>query len=526
MLEFSRFKILFILSTCLAFVYLALPNFLSAEQRAALPEGLLGKTMSLGLDLQGGVHLLLEMDFDAYQAEQMENVRGNLRTALREANVGFFNFTAGPKQVTFTLRRETLGNRSIASLLKEAADGLEYEEDGDRILVHYSEDAIRAMRLRVLEQSIEIVNRRVNALGTTEPSITRQGDNRILVQVPGLDNPEQLKQIIGKTAKMTFHLVNANVSQEALFSGKVPLGTRLLPGDEASAREEGGLRSYAVYNTVELSGENLTNASVTYDQGQPVVAFSFDTVGARKFAEITKANVDKPFAVVLDGKVITAPVIRSPILDGNGIITGNFTPESANNLAILLRAGALPAPMHIAEERTVGPSLGADSIEAGKKASVIGVILVIVFMLLAYGLLGVFAAIAVLFNMAIVVGALSLLQATLTLPGIAGIVLTLGMAVDANVLIFERMREESLKGRTVFAAVDQGFRNAFGTIVDSNLTTLIAAAVLFAFGTGTIKGFAVTLSIGIVSSMFTAILLTRYMMVIWLKRVRPKKLPL
>ncbi len=526
MLEFSRFKITIVIFTCLAFVYLALPNFMSEQQREAVPEGVLGQTMSLGLDLRGGVHLLLEVDFDGYLAEQMEHLRSVIRMTLREEKVGFMNFSAGPKQVSFTLRRETLGENSLGSLMRKAGEGLEYEEEGDRVTVHYSDQTLKKMRLQVIEQSIEILNRRVNALGTTEPSITRQGDTRVLVQVPGLKDPAQLKEIIGKTAKMTFHLVNTTLDESSLFSGKPPLGTQILPGDEASAKGEGGLRSYAVFSKVELSGELLTNAYVTYEQGQPVVAFSFNTTGARKFADITKANVGKPFAVVLDDKVITAPVIRSPILDGNGIISGNFTPESANNLAILLRAGALPAPLAIVEERTVGPSLGADSIEAGKKAAIIGVVLVIGFMLVGYGLFGVFASFALLINLAMIVGVLSLLQATLTLPGIAGIVLTLGMAVDANVLIFERMREEIARGRTVFAAVDQGFRAAFGTIIDSNLTTLIAAGLLFAFGTGTIKGFAVTLSIGIISSMFSAILLTRMMVVIWLKRKRPKALPI
>jgi len=526
MLEFSRLKIVTVLLTCLMFIYWALPNFLSEEERASFPEGTLGQPMSLGLDLRGGVHLLLEMDFDKYLAEQMENLRADIRSLLQEEKIGYMNFAAGPKQVSFTLRRETMGENTLRALMRKAGEGVEYQEDGDNITVHYSDEQLKKMRLRVLEQSIEILNRRINALGTTEPSITRQGDNRVLVQVPGLKDPAQLKEILGKTAKMTFHLVNANVDMDALMSGKAPLGTRILEGDAASSRGEGLPRKYAVFSRIELSGEMLTNAYVTYEQGEPVVAFSFNTAGARKFGEITRNNVGKPFAVVLDDKVITAPVIKGAILGGNGIITGNFTPATANNLAILLRAGALPVPLSIVEERTVGPSLGADSIQAGKKAALIGVVMVMGFMLLGYGLFGIFSNIALLINLAMIVGALSLLQATLTLPGIAGIVLTLGMAVDANVLIFERMREEMARGRTVFAAVDQGFRAAFGTIVDSNLTTLIAAAILFAFGTGTIKGFAVTLSIGIISSMFSAILLTRLMVVIWLKRKRPKALPI
>lgn len=521
MLEFSRFKIFLVIATCSAFVYLSLPNFLNEKQRAVFPEGTLGRGMSLGLDLRGGSHLLLEMDFNAYLAEQMENLRTEVKNALKETNIGFLDVTSGSGGVSFTLRRETLRDVSLRSVLAKAAEGLEYEEEGDRIMVHFSEAALRKKKLDVLDQSIEIVNRRVNELGTTEPSITRQGDSRILVQVPGLDDPNQLKQILGKTAKMTFHMVNTDITDEAMLGGIMPLGTRLLYGDEAADP-----RRYPIYSKVELSGEMLTNAYVSYDQGQPVVAFSFDTAGARKFADITRDNVGKPFAIVLDNKVITAPVIQTAIIGGNGIITGNFTAESANNLAILLRAGALPAPMSIVEERSIGPSLGDDSVKAGKAAALIGVVLVMGFMLLAYGIFGVFANIGLVLNLCMIVGGLSMLQATLTLPGIAGIVLTLGMAVDANVLIYERMREEAARGRAVYSAVQHGFSAAFGTIFDSNLTTLIATAILFAFGTGTIKGFAVTLSVGIISSMFTAILLTRLMIVTWLKRVRPKALPI
>lgn len=526
MLEFSRLKIAMVLLTSLAFIYLSLPNFLTKAQREALPEGMVGRTMSLGLDLRGGVHLLLEMDFDKYMSEQMEILRSDVRLALKEAGIGYMNFASGQESVSFTIRPETLGDTSLRSVLATVAEGLEYEEEENRVTVHFSEAALKKKKLDLLDQSIEIVNRRVNELGTTEPSINRQGDNRILVQVPGLDNPAQLKEILGKTAKMTFHLVNMNVTEEAMFTGKMPLGTRLLHGDDADKKEDGSLRGYAVHSKVELSGEMLTNAHVVYDKGQPVVSFSFDSAGARKFGEITTHNVGKPFAVVLDNKVITAPRINEPILGGNGVITGNFSVEAANNLAILLRAGALPAPLSIIEERSVGPSLGADSIEAGKKASIIGVVLVMGFMLLGYGLFGLFANIALVVNLAMVVGALSLMQATLTLPGIAGIVLTLGMAVDGNVLIFERMREEIARGRTTYAAVDHGFRAAFSTIMDSNVTTLIASVLLFAFGTGTIKGFAVTLSIGIITSMFSAVLLTRMMIVMWMRRVRPKALPI
>ncbi len=522
MLDFPRWKIITILTVCLFFIYTALPNVLTPEQR---PEWL-GSTVNLGLDLRGGVHLLYELDFDNYIKEHMENLRSDVRAALREEGIGYLDITNTGESIRFTLRRDTLEGRSLQTIMWKLDQGLEVEEDGDTIRVSYSSQAIKKRRTELLEQSIEIVNRRVNETGTTEPIIQRQGDNRIIVQVPGLDDPQVLKDVVGKTAKMTFHLVNVNVTEEQAQAGNVPLGTRVVPGDERQVLKDGTPYKYAIYSKVELSGEMLTGANATYQQGQPVVAFSFDTKGARKFAEITKKNVGHPFAVVLDGRVVTAPNIRTPILDGRGIIEGNFTVESANTLALLLRAGALPAPLEIVEERTVGPSLGSDSIAAGQAAAVIAIIIVMVFMLVSYGLFGIFSNIALIMNMVMLLGALSLLQATLTLPGIAGIVLTLGMAVDANVLIFERIREEITRGRTTFSAVENGFKAAFHTIIDSNLTTLIAASILFAFGTGTIKGFAVTLALGILSSMFTAIMLTRMMVVIWLKRVRPKALPI
>jgi protein-export membrane protein SecD len=519
MLDFSRLKIFTILSVCLTFFWMALPNALTPEQRKLFPEGTLGEKLSLGLDLRGGSHLLLELGVESYIAEKMEHLRGDLRTTLREQKIGFTDLAAANDAVSFTLLRETLGEHTLGGLVRKLGEGFDYSEDGDRVRVFFSERELSKKRVELLEQSIEIVNRRVNELGTTEPSIARQGDNRILVQVPGLKNPEQLKRILGKTARMTFHLVNTSVP----MNGAMPLGTKLLYGDGKDGDAEQG---YPVYARAELSGEQLTGANVTYDNGQPAVAFTLDTQGARIFGNITRANVGKPFAIVLDGKVITAPVIRSPILGGSGIITGNYTVESANDLAVLLRAGALPAPLTIVEERTVGPSLGEDSIAAGKKAALIGLLFVMVFMVLFYGLFGVFADIAMLVNLVMTVGVMSLLQATLTLPGIAGIVLTLGMAVDTNVLIYERMREEAKRGRTLYASIEQGFRAAFGTIIDSHVTGLIACAILFFFGTGTVRGFAVTLAIGISFSLFSAILLTRLMVVTWLRRTRPNALPI
>ena len=330
---------------------------------------------------------------------------------------------------------------------------------------------------------------------------------------------------MGKTAKLTFHLLDENVTTEDQRSGRTPRGSLRLPSDERAA--DGEERFYVIRKRVMVSGDSLVDAATTRDQmGQWAVSFRFDSSGARKFGDVTTENVGRPFAIVLDGRVISAPVIREPIVGGTGQITGNFTVEEANDLSLLLRAGALPAPMKILEERTVGPDLGADSIAAGKIACIVGLAAVILFMALYYGLFGLVADLALILNLVIMLGVLSLLQATLTLPGIAGIVLTIGMAVDANVLIFERIREEARAGRAPFSAMEAGYRRAFTTIVDSNLTTLIAAIILFVIGTGPVKGFAVTLGIGIATSMFTAMLMSRLILVAWLRRRRPALLPL
>ena len=374
-----------------------------------------------------------------------------------------------------------------------------------------------------MAQSLEIVRRRIDEVGTREPTIQRQGENRILVQVPGEKDPESIKRLLGQTARLTFHLVDLDTSVEQALAGNLPPGSELLPSDEGD--RTGGAGQYVVRKRVEVSGESLVDAQPTYYQNQPVVSFRFDSVGGRKFGNITRDHVGELLAIVLDGRVISAPRIDEPILGGSGIIRGSFTVQEANELAVLLRAGALPAPLEIVEERTVGPDLGADSIEAGKVASVIGFVLVVLAMGLYYGLFGVFAGIALVVNLILIIAALSVLQATLTLPGIAGIVLTMGMAVDANVLIFERIREEVRVGRPPMSAIDAGYREAMRTIIDANLTTLIAAVLLYAFGSGPVRGFAVTLGIGIITSMFTAITFTRLLMATWFRRTRPAMLP-
>jgi preprotein translocase subunit SecD len=524
MLEFPQWKKITVWLICLWFMLLALPNFLDDAQRSEWPEFLPQKTLNLGLDLQGGSHLQLEVDFNHYLKEQLDNLAEEVRASLREQRMRYRDIRTKDGVVSFEVSSDP---EAVEDLVAEIDPLLNFTAvGGERFHVSYDDRQRARMKAKLLEQSIQIVNRRINETGTREPIIQRQGEDRILVQVPGLDDPEKLKELLGRTAKMTFHMVDIRVSDQDIAEHNIPPGTRVILGAEDESNKGFPPRRYAVKSRVMLSGDMLTDASATYEQGSPVVAFKFNSRGARKFAEITQKYVGQPFAVVLDGRVVTAPVIESPILAGSGIIRGTFTVETANDLALLLRAGALPAPLKVVEERTVGPSLGADSIAAGEKAALLAVGLIMVFMLVSYGRFGLYADFSLLMNMVLIMGALSLLQATLTLPGIAGIVLTFGMAVDANVLIFERIREEIRLGKSARAAIEQGFRSAFGTIMDANITTLIAAVLLFYFGTGTIKGFAVTLSIGILSSMFSAILLTRLLVYGWANRTRVKVVPI
>jgi protein-export membrane protein SecD len=390
----------------------------------------------------------------------------------------------------------------------------------------FSAVATETRRRQAVEQSIEIIRRRIDETGTKEPTIQREGQDRILVQLPGVDNPEHVKALLGRTAKLTFQLVDQSVTVEDARRGRLPPGDEILPAVDEGRGRGGGAGAYVVRKRVMVGGDTLTDAQATFQNNEPVVSFKFDSVGGKKFGDATRENVGKPFAIVLDNKVISAPVIREPILGGSGIISGSFTVQSASDLALLLRAGALPAPISILEERTVGAELGADSIHAGAIASIVGVVLVVIFMVLFYGLFGVFADVALLFNLCLMLGALSLLGATLTLPGIAGIALTMGMAVDANVLIYERIKEELRGGRSMLSSLEAGFTRAFGTILDSHVTTLVAGILLYWLGSGPVKGFAVTLSIGVLTSLFSAILVTRLQIVTWLRRLKPKAIPL
>lgn len=527
MLVFPRWKIILVTVVSTFFILLALPNVLPQKVMDKLPAFLPHQSVPLGLDLRGGSHLLLELDFNAYMRDHMANVRDALRDSLRKAHVGYVDLHASGTDITIRIRPETIApGVKVDDLIYKLDPDLSVDEESGLTKLSYGDMKLKALKLRLLEQSIEIVNRRVNEAGTKEPIIQRQGTDRIVVQVPGLADPSELKRLLGKTAKMTFHLVNESVSPDAAAQGILPSDTELLTSDDATEKREGLTQRYAVYSQVALGGENLIGANASFAEGVPVVEFQFNNAGAQKFGEITQNNIGKRFAVVLDNKVITAPVIRSAILGGRGIIEGNFTVESAHELALLLRAGALPAPLNVIEERTVGPSLGQDSINSGMMAAVLGIGLVIAFMLLSYGLFGVFANLGLAIHLIIVIGAMSLVQATLTLPGIAGIVLTMGMAVDANVLIFERIRDEIRFGKSPIGAIESGFNLAFGTIFDSNITTLIAAGLLYSLGAGSVKGFAVTLTIGILSTMFASVMFCRMLIVMWARRTKPKRVPI
>jgi len=533
MLYFTRWKALAIILTALVVCLCAVPNFFP-EARVKTWPSWAQRRLVLGLDLQGGSYLLLEVDSNYIKKEKLDAVRDDVRRSLREAKIGYTGLASKGDSVEVRITKDTDLPAAVTKLreLSQPMGGLlgsngqrslEVSDAGGGIVRLTVTPAAVTDRIRqTIEQSIQIVERRVNELGTVEPLIQRQGQDRILVQVPGLQDPTRLKALLGQTAKMDFRMVDSTVSPEQAQAGRLPPDSELLPSSEA------GHPPSVVKKQVLVSGGDLTDAQAGFDPrtSEPVVNFRFNTAGARKFSQATSENVGQPFAIVLDNKVISAPVIREPITGGSGQISGNFTVQTANDLAILLRAGALPAPLTIIEERTVGPGLGQDSIDKGELAAYVGSIMVIVFMLLTYRLFGVFANIAVAINVAMIFGVLSLLNATLTLPGIAGIVLTVGIAVDSNVLIYERIREELRGGRTAISAIDAGFKRALSTILDSNITTFIAAAVLFYIGTGPVRGFAVTLGIGIITTVFTAFTLTRLIVAGWVRWKRPQSVPI
>jgi protein-export membrane protein SecD len=515
---------------------IALPNALPDSFISRMPSFLPKDTVTLGLDLQGGSYLLLEVGMDQVEKDRLEQLTSDIRAGLRKAHIGYADLQTTPGSVSVRIldkdRYEesktllaNLNPPSGGSVLSVGARAYTTTEPGNDVVVMTMTDAYKTqLQSETVRQSIEVVRKRIDALGTREPTIEQQGEDRILVQVPGLSDPAHLLVLLGKTAKMTFQLVDESASIPEAQKGIVPIGSEFLYED--NPQKGGPPVPMVVEKRVMVAGDRLTDARQGFSSqtGEASVEFRFDTVGAREFGDVTKENVGRRFAIVLDNKVIEAPNIREPILGGSGEITGNFTAQSANDLAVLLRAGALPAPLKVLEQRTVGAELGADSVTQGKYSALGGLFLVALFMLARYGLFGVFADVALTLNIVLLFAALTLFGATLTLPGIAGIVLTMGMAVDANVLIYERIREEQRNGRSMLASIDTGFRRAMATIVDANATHLIASLILFELGSGPVRGFAVTLGVGIITSFFTAVMVTRLIVVLWLRAARPRRL--
>ena len=525
MMRFAPWKITLTLAASLIAFMICLPSMIGAQNRAALasvlPSWLQPNSIVLGLDLQVGAHLLYEVDRADVVRSMVGNLRDDLRRLLREEKVGIsggIGVNARGVQVRIpdaNYRARIMPKLAgLVQLSAAGGSGLDVSDAGDGLLkLTISDAAIDNKVKRAVEQTIEVLNRRVNGLGTTEPNIQRQGNDRVLVEVPGLQDTNRLKEIVGTTAKLEFRLVGDPGAN---------------PGDVDMLEQTDQPGKLPVEKQVMVQGEDLTDATPGFDSrnGEPVVNFRFNIRGGQQFGQVTSANVGRPFAIVLDNKVISAPRILGPITGGSGQISGRFTVEQANNLAILLRAGALPAKLTIVEERTVGPGLGQDSIEAGKKAAYVAAALVVSYMLLTYGTFGIFANIALLIHISMIFAALVLLRATLTLPGIAGIVLTIGMAVDSNVLIYERIREESHAGRSIISALDAGFNRAFATIVDSNVTMFVVAAILYFLGAGPVRGFAVSLALGILTTIVTAVTMTRMMIALWYRYARPTKLPI
>lgn len=539
MFQLNPFKTFAILATVLAGLLFSLPNALDEDARKKIPSFLPSSAMVLGLDLQGGAHLVLEVDKPKFKAELIKGLVSDMRYVMRsEAKVRYVGLgKKSPDSAGLQVREAADVEKARSALQRLAANsqsgdlgaqilGLgggqqanlyNMEVDGQKITFTFNEAGLNARIGTAIGSMLRILSDRINALGTTEPTIQRQGVDRILVQVPGLTDPRQLKEVLGKTAKLNFQLECD--SQPTAADQRPPLDCESYP-------QQNGQGAFWVKSSKKdtVSGALLVDAQPGFDSrnGEPIVNFRFNTKGSLEFGRLTSENVQRRFAIILDGEVVSAPVIQTAITGGSGQISGNFTVDSAKTLAIVLRSGALPAELTIVEERTVGAGLGADAVRAGFLAGILGLVLILLFMVLVYGLFGFFADVALLANLAMLIGIMSGLGATLTLPGIAGIVLTMGMAVDSNVLVFERIREEVSAGRGPLNSIETGFQRALGTILDANITTFIAAVVLFAMGSGPIKGFAVTLGIGIMTTVFTAFTLTRLIVAFWVHKTRPK----
>ncbi len=534
MMNLARWKVILVVLATVFGLLFTLPNLLPAKVRDGLPGFLPKSTLHLGLDLQGGSRLLYSVDTVALRTEKLTNMAEDVRTGLAGKTIAFTDLAVTNGEIAVritdpaqlndatTLLRRTLGSPLAGN--SGARDVTVSSGADQRIHVAFVKEAFDAEASSAVEQNIEVIRRRIDQMGTKEPEINRQGKDRIVIEAAGESDPDRLKAIIGQTAKLTFQMVDETADPEAVAAGRLP------PGDEVLVSTDGHAPSYVVKKRAPITGEMLTNAQPGFDQqggGGALVSFRMNSLGATRFADITRQNVGKRFAIVLDKKVISAPNILGPIPGGSGQITGNFTTESATDLAVLLRAGALPAPMKVEEQRTVGAELGADAVKAGTTSAIIGLVATMIFMLLIYGgLFGGISLIALAVNAVMIIGVMSFTQVTLTLPGIAGLILTLAVAVDANVLIYERMRDELRSGKNLISSMESGFARAWGTIFDANMTHIFSALIMFNLGSGPVKGFAWTLAIGVFTTVFSAVLVTQVLLAWWFKAARPKTLPI
>ena len=543
MLHMPRWQVYLIVGVCLLGMLLALPNVLPESVRNAAPAWLPHQAVPLGLDLRGGAYLLLEADVEAAVKDRTNSVLDDVRKALRNAKILYSGLSVAPTNDALTVHivdttkvadavaivRKLIQPSGMSFGLGNSAGEFDVtSNDAGLVTMTLSRAGREELRQRIMEQSLEVVRRRVDPNGSTEATFARQGERRILVQVPGISDTAEIQSKVNTQAKLTFHMVDEGVSQTDIEAKRIPPGDKLLFEEVVGQNGQKIQIPIVVKERAIITGDMLERAQGSIDgqTQQPVVSFKFNAQGSRRFADITRDNVGHRFAAVLDEKVITAPVIRSAILGGQGQIEGNFTIEEANNLAVLLNAGALPVPLKILEQRTVGAELGKDAITAGWISALGGLVLVVAFMLLQYRLFGIFANVALVMNLILLLAAMTVFRATLTLPGIAGFVLTMGMAVDANVLIYERIKEEIRNGRTIMSAIDAGFSRAMNTIMDANATHLIAGLILLALGSGPVGGFAIALTLGIMSSFFTSIFVTRLQVIWWLHGRRPAALPI
>ncbi len=554
-MHYSRWQIWSIVAALLLALILALPNALPSKQQTWLRDNIGLRPMTLGLDLQGGANVLLEIDRKELIESTLLQTASDVRGTLRDAKVGYSNIQRGQNNVSVKITKPedmTKAQEALKKLIPDQGTNfltgqtseslMAIETVGDQVRLVISEAGLDARIANAVKQSISIIAKRIDGIGTTEPVIQQQGKDRIVVQVPGLQDTNRLKDLLQGTAKLTFQLL---CESQPTGSGQNPppecIGyplkedvdklkqDRKASNQTVTDQDMRALRQMWVQTSSRavVDGEDLTDAQPSFDQqNRPVITFRLNNKGSIRFGKLTSENVGRPFAIVLDKVIQSYPTINEPILGGQGQISGSFSVEEASNLAITLRSGALPAKLNIVEERTVGPSLGKDSVNAGVFAALVGLIGVMAFMILPYGLFGWFANLALLGNLLMLIAIMSFFGFTLTLPGIAGIVLTLGMAVDSNVLIYERIREEWRNGRTALSSIDVGFKAALGAVLDANVTTLIAAVVLFGIGSGPIRGFAITLAVGIFTTMFTAFTLTKLVVALWVKYRRPKEINL